>query len=181
MFFSSLPHRDIANSCGDQYPFRIFQRAQHDLDGELASILTPRGKLDARADLLCKCLRRGPRTVRDQPFCEPLRNDARYLLPYQLVAGVSELSLCLNIQQNNLSALVHHHHRIRSRLQQAPVSAFHLHQMFFSRLPHRNITNGCGDKYPFRIFQRAQHDLNGKLASILTPPGEFDTRTYLLH
>ncbi len=62
---------------------------------------------------------------------KPFGNDVLHLLPYQFIAPVSELFLRLNIQQDNLPALVHHHHGIRSRLQQPAVPAFHLRQMLF--------------------------------------------------
>ncbi len=61
--------------------------------------------------------------VRDQPLREALRNDVLHLLPEEFVAAVSELLLRLHIQQHDLPGLVHHHHRIRSRLQQPAVPA----------------------------------------------------------
>ena len=60
---------------------------------------------------------------RNQPFGEAVRNDVLYLLPDQLVSAVAELFLRLNIHQDDLPCLVHHHHRVRSRLQQASVRA----------------------------------------------------------
>jgi hypothetical protein len=73
-------------------------RTQHDLDGKLTSILPPPSELDPRSDLLCQRVRRGSKTVRDQPFREPLRNDVLHLLPYEFIAAVPELFLRLNIQ-----------------------------------------------------------------------------------
>src|ERR1700674_1774595 len=121
MLFRILAHADVADRCRDQDSFGAFQRAQHDLDREIAPILPPPAELDPRTDLLCQRLSRGSGTVSDQPFCESFRNYVLYLLPYEVIAVVSELFLRLKIQQNDLPALVHHHHRIRSRLQQPSV------------------------------------------------------------
>ena len=128
MLFRSLAHADVADRRRHQRSFGALQRAQHDLDRERAAVLAPRGELDTRADLLVQRVFRGAEIVRDQPFREALRDDVRHLLPEQLVAAVAELLLRLNIQQNDLAALVHHHHRVRGRLQQPAVSAFHLRQ-----------------------------------------------------
>jgi hypothetical protein len=46
---------------------------------------------------------------------EAFRDYALYLLPQELIAPVSELPLRLSVQQDDLSALVYHHHPIRSR------------------------------------------------------------------
>ena len=78
-------------------------------------------KLDPRANLLRQRVRGASRSVRDQPFREAFRNDVLHLLPDEFIAAVSELFLRLNIQQNDLPALVHHHHGIRRRLQQPAV------------------------------------------------------------
>ena len=62
-------------------------------------------------------------TVGDQPFRKALGNDVLDFLAEQFVAAVSELFLRLDIQQNDLAALVHHHHGIRRRFQQPAISA----------------------------------------------------------
>ena len=78
-------------------------------------------QLNSRADLLRQRFRRGSRAIRNQPFREAFRNNVLYLLPDEFIAAVAELLLRLHIQQNDLSALVHHHHGIRRGLQQPAV------------------------------------------------------------
>ncbi len=75
-------------------------------------------------------------TVGNDPFREAFGDDVLHLLPDQFVAAVAKLFFRLNIQQNNLSAHVDHHHGIGSRFQQAAVPAFHLRQMGFRSLAH---------------------------------------------
>ena len=98
------------------------------MGNSLPSLRRP-DELDPGTDLLRQRFGRGARAVRDQPFREALRNDVLHLLPDQFIAAVSELLLRLHVQQNDFSALVHHHHRIRSRFQQPAVPAFDLRQM----------------------------------------------------
>ena len=138
------------------------------------------GELDPRADLLRQRVLRRSKVVRDQPFREALRNDVRDLLPEQLVAAVAELLLRLHVQQHDLAALVHHHHRVRRRLQQPAVPAFHLRQMLFRGLAHADVADRRRHQDSFGAFQRAQHDLDRKLAAVLAPPGELDPGADLL-
>src|SRR6202521_2297046 len=180
MLFRILAHADVADRCRHQDSFRAFQRAQHDLDRELNSILPPSVELNPRTDLLRQRLSRGSGAIRDQPFRETFRNDVLHLLPYEFIAVVSELFLRLHIQQDDLPDLVHHHHRIRSRLQQPAVPALHLRQMIFRILAHADVADRRRYQDSFRAFQRAQHDLDRKNASILPPTVEFNPRTDLL-
>ena len=101
-------------------------------------------------------------------------------LPEEFVAAVAELFLRLNIQQDDLSALIHHHHRVRSRFQQPAVSALHLRQMLFRILAHADVADRRRHQSSFGAFQRAQHDLDRKLAAVLAPPDEFDPGADLL-
>ena len=100
------------------------------------------------------------RRVGDQPLGEALRNDVLHLLPEQLVAAVAELLLRLHVQQHDLAALVHHHHRIRRRLQQPAVPALHLRQMLLRGLAHADVADRRRHQDAFGAFQRAQHDLD---------------------
>ena len=127
------------------------------------------GELDPGADLLRQRVFRGAEAVGDQPLGEALRNDVRDLLPEELVAAVSELLLRLNIQQDDLPALVHHHHRIGSRLQQPAVPALHLRQMLFRVLAHADVADRRRHQDSLGALQRAQHDLDRKLAAVLAP------------
>src|SRR5580692_2963627 len=165
-----LAFGDVSDGCGHQDSFRTFQWAQHDLDRKLTSMLPPPFELNPRPDLLRHRLRRGSRTVRDEPFRKALWNDVLHLLPNQFIAPVSKLLLRLNVQQHYVSALVNYHHRIRSRLQQSPVPALHLRQMLFRSLAHADVPDCRRDQNSFRAFQWAQHDLDRKIASILPPP-----------
>ena len=113
VLFRILANADVADH---QNSFAAFKRAQHDLDRKLVSLLPERREIDPFEDLPCH--RGGP--VLDEPLREPLRNNARQLLTQQLNAAVSELHLRLKIKQDDFRALVHHHHRLRSRLQKSP-------------------------------------------------------------
>ena len=169
MLLRLLAHADVADRRRHQDAFGALQRAQHDLDRKLAAILAPPGELDPRADLLRQRVLRGAQTVRDQPLGEAFRNDVRHLLAEQFIAAVAELFLRLKIQQDDLAALVHHHHRVRRRLQQSAVSAFHLRQMLLRLLAHADVADRRRHQDSFGAFQRAQHDLDRKLAAILAP------------
>ena len=97
MRFSLFTHGDVADRSRHQDSLRAFQRAQHDLDRELASIFPPSIQLNPGTDLLRKRVFRGSESVREQPFREPLRNDILHLLSYEFIAPVPELLLRLNI------------------------------------------------------------------------------------
>ena len=111
---------------------------------------------------------------------EAFRDDVLDLLPEQLVAAVAELLLGLNIQQDDLAALVHHHHRVGGRLQQPAIPAFHLRQMLFRGLAHADVADRRRHQDSFGAFQRAQHDLDRKLAAVLPQGGELDAGADLL-
>ena len=121
MFFGSLAHADVADGRRHEGAFRAFQRAQHDLDGKVRAVFPPRDELDSRSNLLRQSFRRTSRPIRDQPFRKALRNDVLHFLPNQFIAAVAKLLLCLHIQQDDFSALVHHHHGIRRRFQKSAV------------------------------------------------------------
>src|ERR1700676_3366281 len=86
-------HANVADRCRHQDSLSAFQRAQHDLDRKLTSILPPPGELNPCTDLLRQRLSRGSRTVSDQSFRETFRNDVLHLLPYEFIAAVSEMFL----------------------------------------------------------------------------------------
>ena len=115
MLLGFLAHADVADCRRHQDPLSAFERAQHDFDGKLAAILPPCNEFDPGADLLRQRFCGATGTVGDQAFREALGNDVCHLLPYQLIAAVSELFPRLDIQQDNIPAGVHHHHRIRRR------------------------------------------------------------------
>ena len=148
--------------------------------GNSLPILAQRGQLDAGADLLRQRVFRGPQIVGDQPLREADRNDVRDLLPEQFVAAVAELLFRLNIQQHDLAALVHHHHRVRRRFQQPAVSAFHLRQVLVGSLADADVADRRRHQGPFGAFQRTQHDLDRKLAAIFAQRRELDAGADLL-
>ena len=180
MLLRTLAHADVADRRRHQRSFRAFQRAQHDLDRKLAAVLAPSGELDPAADLLRQRALLESKIVRHQPFREALRNDVRHLLPEQLVAVVAELLLGLQVQQDDPAVLVHHHHGIRRRLQQPAVAALHLRQNLFRGLAHADVADRRRHQRSLRAFQRAQHDLDRKLAAVLAPSGELDPAADLL-
>src|SRR5580692_2975804 len=47
-------------------------------------------------------------------------------------------------------------------------------------LPHADVADRRGHQNSFGTFERAQHDLDGKLAAILAPPDEFNSSADLL-
>src|ERR1700687_4633767 len=180
MLFRGLAHADVADRRRYQDSFGALQRAQHDLDRKLAAILAPSSELKSGADLLRQGVSGGSQIVRDQPFRKARRNDVLDLLPEQLIAAVAKLLLCLKIQKNDLAALVHHHHRIRSRLQAPAVPAPHLRQMLFRGLAHADVADRRRYQDSFGALQRAEHDLDRKLAAILAPSSELKPGADLL-
>src|SRR5450756_1233794 len=129
MLLRPLTHADVTDRRGYQNSSRAFQGAQHDLNRKFGAVLALPDQFDSGADLLRQRVRRGPKTVREQPFGKTIWNDVGDLLPKELVAAISELLLRLQIQQDDLSTLVYHHHRIGSRLEQSALSGFHLRPM----------------------------------------------------
>src|ERR1700722_4753978 len=180
MSLGFLAHADVADCRRHQNSFCAFQRTAHDLDGELAALLPPVNEFNSSADLLRQRFCGASGAVRDQPLRKTLGNDVLQLLPYQLVAAISELFFRLNIQQNDLSRGVHHYHRIRSRFQQSAVSALHLCQMSFRFLAHADVADCRRDQNSFCAFQRTAHDLDGELAALLPPVNEFNSSADLL-
>ena len=107
--------------------------------------------------MLCQGLGRGSASVSDQSFRETFRNDVLDLLSQEFIAAVSELFLRLKIEKNDFPTLVHHHHRIRSRLQQPAVPAFHLRQMLFHSLALSDVAHDGydgGDVVNLRVADR---------------------------
>src|SRR5450432_548169 len=117
MLFRLLADADVADRRRHQNSFGASQRTQHDLDRKFGAIPAPPDELDPGADLLRQCVLGGPKTVSDQPLREALRNNVGHLLTKELVTAISELLLRLEVQQDDLPALVDHHHRIGSRLE----------------------------------------------------------------
>src|ERR1700735_3143213 len=97
MRFGLFARGDIADSCRHQDSLGAFQRAQHDLDWELASILSAAVEFNASTDLWRQRVCRGSKSIRDQPFRKALRNDVFHLLAHEFIAPVSELFLRLNV------------------------------------------------------------------------------------
>src|ERR1035437_2991306 len=104
MLFCILAHADIADCRCHEDSLGTFQRAQHDFDWEPGSIFAQPGELNPRADLLRQRFSRGPGCVGDEPLREALRNEGLNLMAYKFIAMVSELFLCLSIQQDDLPA-----------------------------------------------------------------------------
>src|ERR1700734_3107438 len=180
MLFGSLAHADVADRRRHERSFHTFQRAQHDLDRKLSSILALGNKLDPGSDLLRQRLCRASRTVRYEPLGESLRNNVFHLLPDQFIAAVSELLLRLHIQKNDLTVLVHHHHSVRRRFEQSAIPALHLCQMLLGSLAYADVADRRRHQRSFHTFQRAQHDLDRKLSSILALGNKLDSCSDLL-
>ena len=180
MLLRVLARGDVADGRRHQDSLGALQRAQHDLDGKLASILPPSVELNPCADLLRQRFGSSPGSVGDQPLRKALRDDALYLLAQELIAAVPELFLRLGVQQDDLPALVYHHHSIRSRLQKATIPSLHLGQMLLRVLARGDVADGRRHQDSLGALQRAQHDLDGKLASILPPSVELNPCADLL-
>jgi hypothetical protein len=121
MLRGRLAHADVADSSGDQDALGVLERAQHELNGKLTAVLAARRELQPGADLLRERLGCTAGAVRYQPLREAFWDDVAHLLPDELVAVVAELLLRLDVQQNDLAALIHHDHGVGSRFQQAAV------------------------------------------------------------
>ena len=126
MLFGILAHGDIADGGGDQDSLGAFKRAEHDLDGETASILPPPDQLNSGANMLGQGFGRSAGSIGDEPLRKALGNDVGYFLAYQLVAAIAKLLFGLGIQQDDLSTLVHHHHAIGSGFHESAVPRLRL-------------------------------------------------------
>ena len=180
MGVGALTHGDVADGRSHQNAFRAFERAEHDLDGKLAAVFAPPDELDSSADLLGQSFGCAASTVGDDALREALGNDVLHLLPDEFIAAVPELLFRPDVQQDNLSGHVHHHHGVGGGFEQPAVPAFHLRQMGFRTLARTDVADGRGHQNPFLTFQRAQHNLDGKLATVFAPPDEFNSGADLL-
>ena len=115
-----------------------------------------------------------------QPLGEADRDDVGDLLSEQFVAAVAELLLGLKVEENDLAVLVDHDHRVRRRFEEAAVATLHLRQMFLCLLAHADVANCRGHQDALVVFQRAQHDLDGKRVAVLAPCRQFDSGADLL-
>ena len=158
MLLRVLAQADVADRSGYEDSLSALQRAEHDLDGKLASILAQAGEFDSGANLLCQRFSRSADSVGNQPFRKALWNDALYMLPREFVAVVSELLLRLNVEQNNLPALVYHHHRVRSCLEQSPVPVLRPRQIFLRLLDLTDV-GVCAE--PAKYLSLRIKDWNG--------------------
>src|ERR1700728_102098 len=61
-----------------------------------------------------------------------------------------------------------------------PTSFLHLRQMLFRLLAPADVADRRRHQNFFGAFQRAQHNLDGKLAAIFPPPDKLDPRADLL-
>src|SRR5476649_2817526 len=52
--------------------------------------------------------------------------------------------------------------------------------MQFGSFTYADIADGRGDQHAFGAFQRTEHDLNRKLAAVVSPPDKFDAGADLL-
>ena len=112
-----LAHADVADRRRHQDSLGAFEWTQHDLDWKLTSILPPPDELKPRPDMLRQRLGSASRTIGDQAFRKTLGNDVFHLLSNKFIAAIPELLFRLDIKKDDLTALIHHHHRIRSRFQ----------------------------------------------------------------
>lgn len=121
MSFRGFAHADVANGRGDQRAFGALQRAEHDLDGELRPVLASPGKLDARSNLLGQRVGGAACAVGDQSFGKTFGNDVDDFLAHKFIAAIAELFLCLHVQKDDFSGLVHDYHGVRCRLKQPAI------------------------------------------------------------
>ena len=101
-------------------------------------------------------------------------DDFRDFLSYKFVPGVSEPLLRRTFRRTISSALVNHHHGIRSRFQKPTIARLGLCQLPFCVFAHTDIADCGGHQNTPGTIERAQHDLDGKLAAVLSPPREFE-------
>jgi hypothetical protein len=148
------------------------------MGNSLPSFRRPRARSPCRSAAPAPPPRCG--SVGDQPFREALGNDVLHLLPDQFIAAVSELFLRLNIQQDDLPALVHHHHRIRSRLQQPAVPALHLRQMLFRALRTLMSRIAAVTRIPSALSSGLSMISMGNSLPSFRRPDELDPRADLL-
>ena len=131
--------------------------------GNSVPFFAPTDEFDSRSDLLRQRFGRAARAVGDQPFREAFGNDVGYFLAEEFIAAVTELLFRLHVEQDDLAALVHHHHGVWRGFQQSAIPAFHLRQMFFRVFAHADVADRRSHQDSFRAFERAQHDLDWEI------------------
>ena len=171
---------DVADRRGYQDTIGALERAEHDLDRKSGSILPPSVQFDPCVDLLGQRLCVGAKSIGEEPFRESLWNDVLHVPAEEYIASVSKLLLRPRVQQDDLSRLVDHHHSVRSRFQKSAIFGLGLRQMPFRVLTHSDIADRRCHQDSLRALKWAQHDLDGKLGSVLAMPDEFDSRANLL-
>ena len=168
-----LPRADVADGRGDEDALGALERAEHDLDRELAAVPAQGDELDPGADLLGQGVGRRAQVVGDDPLGEALRDDVRDRLADELVTAVAELLLGLDVEQDDLAMPVHHHHRIGGRFEQAAVAGL-------GGLPRADVADGRGDEDALGALERAEHDLDRELAAVPALGDELDPGADLL-
>src|SRR5690348_5313323 len=160
--FDLFPLGNIADGAGDHGAFGSLEGTQADLGGEDAAVLAAPDKIQARMDwpsagraIINVALGRmlPARFFRQQYFD---------WLAEKFLARVAEELLRLRVGQGDFAELVHDDHGVRRGLEKRP--EFQLR--FF---PVGDVADGAGDQDAIRGFERAETDLDGKLASVLSP------------
>ena len=139
-------HGDVADRRRDQRAFGTLDRAEHDLDRELAAVLAPPRSLDPGAHLTHARGFAVEVPILDVPAVQPSRDQELHRLPGELVAAVAELPLGLDVDQDDLAGGVDDHHRVRSGFQQPAVSALHLREMPLGRLALGDVAVDLEDR-----------------------------------
>ncbi len=166
-----LAFGDVADGGGDQRAVGGVQRAQADLDRELAAVAAQAVQLQARSHGA------GPavdevavpevRVVSAEPFrYEHLDGSSQQVLP-----DVPEEGLGLCVDELDHAALVDDDHRVRCRLEQGP-------EAFLGGPALAHVTHGRRDQQALRGLQRAQADLHGELAPVPAQTVELQARAH---
>ncbi len=166
-----LAFGDVADGRGDQGAVGGLQRAQADLDRELAAVAAQAVQLQARAHGA------GP-AVDDVAVpevgvvpAEPFRDEHLDRSSQQVLPGVSEEGLGLRVDELDRARLVDDHHRVGRRLQQRPETL--LGGPALAHVAHRRR-----DQQALRGLQRAQADLHGELSPVPAQAVEHQARAH---
>ncbi len=162
VLFSIFAHGDVADCRGDQDTLGAFERAEHDLDGKLASVFAFSVQLNAGADLLRQGFGGGAGSIGDQPFGKAGGNDVGHFLAEEFVTAVAKLLFGLSVEQNNFAILVHHHHAVGSGFKQSAVPHFRLFVLAQVAADIREAAQIAG-----RIAQGDEGDAGQELGLIL--------------
>src|SRR5262245_56854306 len=169
-----LPLGDVSDECGQKSALPGLDRAQGDVDGELAPVFALAGEVESD--------RHGPRAGISQvanpmnhvPCPNRLGQEHLDVVPEQLAACVTEQRFRLRVDQHDSSLSVGDHDCVRGRLELRgkALLAPDMELLGDSALADVAYERNC--QHTLLRLDRTERDVHRKLAPVLAPTGKLE-------